>query len=138
MAIRATPSPPPPAQVAFKLPFDHVRKRMTVVLRLPDGEALALCKGADTSIAECLREEDRGCLSGCEFCAHFAVGCGIMPDLRPGFCRGSPGVCAIGRQGKTPNPRGWCCWGWGVSEITPASRRLGPKRDLFEVIVSIY
>eukprot|EP00667_Euglena_gracilis_P001976 EG_transcript_1978 len=38
-------------EVVLKLPFDHVRKCMTVVLRNPQGDLYALCKGADTSVA---------------------------------------------------------------------------------------
>lgn len=49
LSTRATP--PPPFQVVLKLPFDHVRKCMTVVLRNPQGDLYALCKGADTSVA---------------------------------------------------------------------------------------
>ena len=40
--------------------FTSTRKRMSVVVRWPDGSLRLLCKGADNIILDRLREEDRG------------------------------------------------------------------------------
>jgi len=40
------------------LDFDNVRKRMSVILRGPDGKVRLLCKGADSTVIPLLREQE--------------------------------------------------------------------------------
>ena len=52
--------------------FDSTRKRMTVIVRTPEGEALVLCKGADSIIEKRLREDQRSLVKTKEFLSDFA------------------------------------------------------------------
>eukprot|EP00051_Salpingoeca_urceolata_P031810 m.13053 g.13053 ORF g.13053 m.13053 type:complete len:1156 (+) comp4442_c0_seq1:490-3957(+) len=47
-------------KVLFYLPFDSVRKRMSVIVRRPDGKVLLLTKGADVNVYDVLARSETG------------------------------------------------------------------------------